>query len=153
ERHHLRKPVMEQPEYNLFHRERVEEEYASLYEDFGLGLTTWSPLASGLLTGKYVEGVPQGSRAALKGYEWLRTQVTDADKNAAVRRLMDVAEELGCSVAQLAIAWCASNPRVSTVITGASSVAQVEENLKALEVLPKLTPELRQRIDHLAGRA
>ncbi len=153
ERHHLRKPVMEQPEYNLFHRERVEEEYASLYEDFGLGLTTWSPLASGLLTGKYVDGVPQGSRAALKGYEWLGAQVTDADKNAVVRRLMDVAGELGCTVAQLAIAWCASNPRVSTVITGASSVAQVEENLKALEVLPKLTPELRQRIDHLAGRA
>ncbi len=151
ERHHLHKPVMEQPQYNLFWRERVEQEYARLYDECGLGLTTWSPLASGLLTGKYVDGVPAGSRAALKGYEWLRSQVTDQRKNEIVRQLMGLAGELDCTVGQLAIAWCASNPRVSTVITGATSVAQVEENLGALDVLPKLTPARLSQIDGILG--
>lgn len=149
ERHHLHKPVMEQPEYNLFARKRVEQEYARLYEDWGLGLTTWSPLASGLLTGKYLEGVPAGSRAALPGYEWLRDQLTDADANAKVRRLKEIADQLGCSLAELALAWCAHNPHVSTVITGATSVEQVEQNLRSLQVLDKLTPAVLSRIDEL----
>jgi len=153
ERHHLHKPVMEQPQYNLFHRERVEEEYARLYEDCGLGLTTWSPLASGLLTGKYVHGIPEGSRATLPGYEWLRDELTDPARNQAVGRLIPLSDELGCSVAQLAIAWCLANPRVSSVITGATSVAQVRENLGALDVLPKLSAATLARIGELTGQA
>jgi aryl-alcohol dehydrogenase-like predicted oxidoreductase len=147
ERHHLHKPVVEQPEYNLFNRRKVEREYARLYEDVGLGLTTWSPLASGLLTGKYLDGVPDGSRASLPGYEWLKAMLTDPDRNAKVRRLAAVADELGCSPAQLSIAWCARNPHVSTVITGASRVEQVEENLGALEVLARLDDEVVARIE------
>ncbi|WP_376746008.1 potassium channel beta subunit family protein [Aciditerrimonas ferrireducens] len=149
ERHHLRKPVVEQPQYNLFARRRVEREYARLYEDLGLGLTTWSPLASGLLTGKYLDGVPEGSRAALPGYEWLRKALTDPARNEAVRGLRQVADELGCSLAQLAIAWCARNPRVSTVITGASRPEQVRENMGALAVLDRLDDEVCRRIDEL----
>lgn len=151
ERHHLHKPVMEQPQYNLFHRRRVEREYARLYEDIGLGLTTWSPLASGLLTGKYVDGVPEGSRATLEGYGWLRDLVTDPDKNASVRELQGIAEELGCTVAQLAIAWCAANPHVSTVITGASRPEQVTENMRALDVLAQLDDGVMARIAEVVG--
>ncbi|MHB1782079.1 MAG: potassium channel beta subunit family protein [Acidimicrobiales bacterium] len=151
ERHHLHKPVMDQPQYNLLHRERVEKEYARLYEDIGLGLTIWSPLASGVLTGKYLDGIPEGSRGALPGYEWLRDRLTDATAHAAVRSLKSVADELGCSLAQLAIAWCAVNPHVSTVITGASRVEQVHENLRALEVMPKLDAEILARIDAIVG--
>jgi voltage-dependent potassium channel beta subunit len=151
ERHHLRKPVMEQPEYNLFHRSRVEREYAKLYEDIGLGLTTWSPLASGLLTGKYRAGVPADSRGAIPRMKFLLDDLTDKKKNEVVAKLDAVAKDLGCSLAQLAIAWCARNPNVSTVITGASKVAQVEENLGASEVIGKLTPEVMQRIDALAA--
>jgi voltage-dependent potassium channel beta subunit len=147
ERHHLHKPVVEQPEYNLFNRRKVEREYARLYEDIGLGLTTWSPLASGLLTGKYLDGVPDGSRATLPGYEWLKAVLTDPDRNAKVRRLAAVAEEFGCSLAQLSIAWCARNPHVSTIITGASRVEQVEENLGALDVLARLDDEVVARIE------
>jgi voltage-dependent potassium channel beta subunit len=147
ERHHLQKPVVEQPEYNLFNRRKVEREYARLYEDIGLGLTTWSPLASGLLTGKYLDGVPDGSRATLPGYEWLKAVLTDPDRNAKVRRLAAVAEEFGCSLAQLSIAWCARNPHVSTIITGASRVEQVEENLGALDVLARLDDEVVARIE------
>jgi voltage-dependent potassium channel beta subunit len=149
ERHHLHKPVMEQPQYNLLHRDRVEKEYARLYEDIGLGLTTWSPLASGVLTGKYLDGIPEGSRGALEGYEWLRGHLTDAEANARVRELQAVAQELGCSLAQLAIAWCATNPNVSTVITGASRVEQVHENLRALDVLAQLDATVMARIDAL----
>ncbi|MGZ5067187.1 MAG: potassium channel beta subunit family protein [Usitatibacter sp.] len=147
ERHHLRKPVMEQPEYNLFHRERVEKEYARLYDDIGLGLTTWSPLASGLLTGKYRKGVPPDSRGAIPRMKFLVEDLTDRAKNDAVTKLEAVANDLGCTLAQLAIAWCARNPHVSTVITGASKVSQVEENLAAAAVIAKLTPEAMQRID------
>ena len=147
ERHHLHRPVVEQPEYNLLNRRKVEREYARLYEDIGLGLTTWSPLASGLLTGKYLDGVPDGSRATLPGYEWLKALLTDPDRNAKVRRLAGVADELGCSLAQLSIAWCARNPHVSTVITGASRVEQVEENLGALDVLARLDDEVVARIE------
>jgi voltage-dependent potassium channel beta subunit len=136
DRHHLHKPMMEQPEYHLLRRSRVEQEYADLYDDLGLGLTTWSPLASGLLTGKYLDGVPDGSRAAVTGYEWLRPSLVDPERNAAVAGLVERAGDLGVSAAQLAIAWCASNPRVSTVITGASSVEQVRHNIGAARLLP-----------------
>jgi len=151
ERHHLHKPVMEQPQYNLFHRKRVEEEYARLYEDIGLGLTTWSPLASGLLTGKYRTGVPEGSRGAMPSMGFLLKGLTDAAKNAAVTQLAAVAAELDCSLAQLAIAWAVRNPRVSTVIMGASRLSQLQDNLGALAVLPKLTPEALSRIDQLCA--
>ncbi len=150
ERHHLHKPVMEQPQYNLLWRKKVEREYARLYEDIGLGLTTWSPLASGLLTGKYLDGVPEGSRATLPGYEWLRDTLTDTKRNAKVRDFMDVADNLGCTLSQLAIAWCAKNPNVSTVITGASRVEQVHENLKALEVMAMLDDKVLTRLDEIS---
>ena len=147
ERHHLRKPVMEQPQYHLFHRRRVEQEYARLYEDIGLGLTTWSPLASGLLTGKYRSGVPADSRGALKGMEWLRSGLLDADRNRAVAELQPIAAELGGSLAQLAIAWAVRNPNVSTVILGASRLSQLQDNLGAMALVDKLTPEVLARID------
>jgi len=146
ERHHLHKPVMEQPQYHLFERRRVEHEYARLYDDIGLGLTTWSPLASGLLTGKYLDGMPEGSRASLPGYEWLRATLTDPAANEKVRDLKVIADELGCELAQLALAWCAKNPHVSTVITGASRAEQVRENLGALEVLERLDDDVMARI-------
>jgi voltage-dependent potassium channel beta subunit len=149
ERHHLHKPLMEQSQYNLLHRERVEQEYSRLYDDCGLGLTTWSPLASGVLTGKYMDGIPEGSRATLPGYEWLRDELTDPKVNAGVRRLHAVADQLQCTLAQLAIAWCARNPHVSSVITGATTVEQVHENLQSLAVLPKLTESVCKRIDEL----
>ena len=149
ERHHLRKPIAEQPQYNLFSRRRVEREYARVFEDLGIGTTIWSPLASGLLTGKYIDGVPDDSRAALQGYEWLRDGVTNADANEQVKQLKKIADELGCSVGQLAIAWCARNPNVSTVILGASKLAQLEENLGALDVLATLDDEVMTRIDEI----
>jgi len=149
DRHHLHKPVMEQPQYNLFERKKVEREYARLYDDIGLGLTTWSPLASGLLTGKYAEGIPDDSRAALPGYEWLRDSLTNEDRNAKVMQLAGIAQRFDASLAQLAIAWCASNPRVSTVITGASRVEQVHENLAALDVMAQLTPEVLAEIKEI----
>ncbi len=147
ERHHLHKPVMEQPQYNLFARDKVEKEFARLYGDIGLGLTTWSPLSSGLLTGKYKDGIPADSRAALKGYEWIAERVTDAGKIAQVEKLRPIAGDLGCTISQLALAWCLKNPNVSTVITGASRVSQVQENMKALEVVPKLTVEIVKAIE------
>src|SRR6202040_2300833 len=127
DRHHLHKPVMEQPQYNLLHRDRVEKEYARLYSDIGLGTTIWSPLASGLLTGKYNEGIPPGTRATLKGYEWLAERLTDRVSIAVVKRLVPIAADLGCTLAQMSLAWCLKNPHVSTVITGASRPAQVAE--------------------------
>jgi voltage-dependent potassium channel beta subunit len=147
ERHHLHKPVVEQPQYNVLERRRVEREYARLYDDIGLGLTIWSPLASGLLTGKYLDGVPDGSRASLPGYEWLRDMLTDEAANAKVRKLADVAKKLDCTLAQLAIAWCTLNPHVSSVITGASRVEQVTDNMGALDVLDRLTPDVVEEID------
>jgi voltage-dependent potassium channel beta subunit len=151
ERHHLHKPVVEQPQYHLFHRKRVEHEYARLYEDIGLGLTTWSPLASGLLTGKYRDGVPAGSRATVENYTFLREGLTHPARNAAVARLVEVAAELGVTMAQLAIGWAARNPRVSSVITGASSVDQLRSNLGALDACARLTPELLARIDEITA--
>lgn len=153
ERHHLHKPVVEQPQYNLFHRTRVEQEYARLYEDYGLGLTTWSPLASGLLTGKYRNGVPPGSRAQLQGYDWMRDRLTNPAANDIVERLGAIAAELGCNTAQLAIAWVLANPRVSSVITGASRIEQISDNMRALDVAAKLTPDVKQRIEEVVGDA
>jgi voltage-dependent potassium channel beta subunit len=151
ERHHLRKPVTEQAQYNLLHRRRVESEYAPLYETVGLGLTTWSPLASGLLTGKYRHGIPAGSRATLANYAFLREGLTDPVRNRMVDELESVARDLGCDLAPLAIAWCLKNPVVSSVILGATRTSQLAENLKALEVLPKLTTAVNERIDSIIG--
>lgn len=149
EKHHLHKPIVEQPQYNMFSRRRVEQEYARLYEDIGLGTTIWSPLASGLLTGKYANGIPEDSRGALPGHGWLADRLTDPAQIAKVETLRPIAAELDCSLAQLAIAWCAANPRVSTVITGASRASQVVENFGAIDVLPRLTPEVMGRIEAL----
>ncbi|MFM8946319.1 MAG: potassium channel beta subunit family protein [Actinomycetota bacterium] len=147
ERHHLHKPVMEQPQYNMLERRRVEVEYKRLYEDIGLGTTIWSPLASGVLTGKYQDGVPADSRGALPGYEWLADRLVNDVTRAKVARLLPIAERLGCRLAQLALAWCTKNPNVSTVITGASLAAQVTENFEALDVIPLLTPEVMDEIE------
>jgi voltage-dependent potassium channel beta subunit len=146
DRHHLHKPVMEQPQYNLLHHERVEKEYARLYADLGLGTTTWSPLASGLLTGKYNDGIPPASRGTIKGYEWLAERLTEPGKIAKVRKLKPIADELGCTLAQLSLAWCLKNPHVSTVITGASRPAQVRENMQALAVVARLDAGVMARI-------
>ncbi len=149
-REHLVPPTMEQPEYNMFHRERVEREYTRLYEEIGLGTTIWSPLASGLLTGKYNDGIPEGSRLALKEYGWLRDQVLNDEgkrRIVKVQQLARVAQELSCSLAQLALAWCLKNPNVSTVITGASKPEQVVENMKALAVVDRLTPDVMDQIE------
>ncbi|MDP1793798.1 MAG: aldo/keto reductase, partial [Acidimicrobiales bacterium] len=152
DRRNLHKPVMEQPQYNLFERKRVEREYARLYEDIGLGLTTWSPLASGLLTGKYIDGeIPSDSRGALPGYEWLAGMLKDPKRNEAVKQLKTVADELECTLAQLSLAWCVANENVSTVITGASKPEQVVDNFGALDVLPKLTPEVLTRMREITG--
>ena len=147
ERHHLHKPVVEQPQYNLLDRKRVEQEYARLYTDIGLGTTIWSPLASGLLTGKYKDGIPADSRGALAGYEWLDSTLSDRVALAKVERLRPIADELGCTLAQMSLAWCAANPNVSSVITGASRPSQVAENFAAIDVLPLLTADVMARID------
>jgi len=160
EKHHLHKPQMEQPQYNLFVRRRVEKEYERLYPKLGLGLTIWSPLAAGLLTGKYNAGIPKDSRLALSGYEGLRADPLQRGVPAgtggtasfpslieAVKKLQPIAADCGATLAQLGLAWCAHNPHVSSVITGASRPEQVKENMKALAVLPKLTPEVIGRIE------
>jgi len=151
ERHHLHKPVMEQPIYNLFERHRFSNEYVRLYKEYGYGATTWSPLASGLLSGKYSQGIPKDSRGALKGYDWLKEHLTDKEKLAKVQALEPIAKELGCTLSQLALAWCLKNPFVSTVITGATRVEQVKENMKSTEVAPKLTPAILEQIDQTFG--
>jgi voltage-dependent potassium channel beta subunit len=147
---HLIPPLMEQPEYNMFDRQKVEGDYAHLYKEIGLGTTIWSPLDSGILTGKYNQGIPEDSRLNLEGYDWLREGYESPEgkeKIEKVGRLMLVAEQLGCTMAQLALAWCLVNPNVSTVITGASRPEQVEENMSALEVVPKLTSEVLEKIE------
>lgn len=151
DKHHLHKPVVEQPQYNLFNRKRVEQEYARLYDEIGTGTTIWSPLASGLLTGKYAKGIPADSRGGLKNMAWMQDQLLDPARNVIVAKLGTLANELECTTAQLAIAWCLKNPRVSTVITGASRVSQVGENMKALEIVPKLTPEIMAKIQEIVG--
>ncbi|HEY5105094.1 MAG TPA: aldo/keto reductase [Acidimicrobiales bacterium] len=147
DRHHLHKPVMEQPQYNILWRDRVEKEYKRLYEDIGLGTTIWSPLSSGLLTGKYLNGIPEGSRATLPGYEWLKQSLTNKESNAKVAELKKISDSLGVSLAQFCLAWCAKNPNVSTVITGASTADQVRENMTALDVMPLLTPDVMEKVD------
>jgi voltage-dependent potassium channel beta subunit len=147
DKYNLHKPLMEQPQYNILWRDRVEKEYKGLYRDIGLGTTIWSPLSSGLLTGKYLHGVPEGSRATLPGYEWLKDTLTNEGRNKKVADLKVIADELGISLTQLSLAWCAKNPNVSTVITGASSAAQVRENMTALDAMPLLTKEIMDRID------
>ena len=152
QREHLISPQMEQPQYNMLHRERVESEYAHLYDEIGLGTTIWSPLASGLLTGKYNNGIPQGSRGALEGYEWLRERFTNdeaIEAIAKVQELTTIAKEIGGTMAQLALAWTLKNPHVSTTITGASNVEQVKENMKALGLVEKLTSDVMEKIEEI----
>ena len=141
---------MEQPQYHMFHRDKVEKEFAPLYGEYGMGTTIWSPLASGLLTGKYNDGDPGDTRLSLKGYEWLKAAFTNEEAKQRlenVKKLAGVASDLGTNLPRLALAWCLKNPHVSTVITGASKVAQLTDNLQALEVIPKLTDEVMARIE------
>jgi aryl-alcohol dehydrogenase-like predicted oxidoreductase len=147
ERHHLHKPVTEQSQYNLLERTKVEDEYARLHAETGYGNTTWSPLASGLLTGKYRDGIPEDSRGALAGYEWLADRLTDEEAIARIEKLRPIADRLDCSMAQLAIAWCAKHPMVSSVITGASRPEQVAENMQAVDVIPQITTSVREEIE------
>ncbi len=147
--YHLTPPAVEQPQYHMLHRDRMERELKPVFRDLGLGTTTWSPLASGLLTGKYNDGIPKGSRATLPGYEFIRDRIMMPEKLDKVRRLVPLANELGCTMAQMAIAWCLKNPNVSTVITGASRAEQVHENMKALDVVEKLTPEIMQQFEEI----
>lgn len=147
----LEGPSVEQPEYNLFNRMKMEVDYAPIFNNVGMGTTIWSPLASGILTGKYNNGIPEGSRMSLEGYEWLRDRAVVDDKLARIKELGDFANELGVSLPTLSIAWCLSNPNVTTAILGATKESQLTENLKALEVLPLLTAEVKDRIDAIMG--
>ena len=151
ERHHLHKPVVEQPQYNLFEQGRMQGDYVRFYKEYGYGSTIWSPLASGLLTGKYKNGIPADSRGALKGYEWLKNNLTNEQRLAKVAELHLIAKELDCKLSQLALAWCLKNPFVSTVITGASRVEQVHENMKAADVVDRITPEVLEKINAIFG--
>lgn len=144
-------PTMEQPQYNMLHRDRVEAEYAPLYREIGLGTTIWSPLASGLLTGKYNKGFPSGTRASLPGYDWLKESLITPENIAKVKQLEPIANDLGCSLAQLGLAWCLKNPNVSTVMTGASRPEQVVENMKAEDFVDKLDSTLMERIEGVLG--
>lgn len=147
-------PTMEQPQYNMFTRQKVEHDYLRLYDEIGLGTTIWSPLASGMLTGKYNQGIPQGTRVTLAGYEWLRQGFEDESAKQdleIVKQLMPIAENLSMSMAQLAIVWCLKNPHVSSVITGASKPQQVRENMQALDFIGKLTPDTMDKIDTILG--
>lgn len=151
-RYDLEPPTMEQPQYNMFHRERVEVEYHPIFEKYGMGTTIWSPLASGFLTGKYNDGIPEDSRVNLKGYEWLREQLMSDEgqrKLEKVALLAGVARELDTTMARLAIAWCLLNPDVSTVITGASKIEQIHDNMKAIEVVDALSPDVQARIEEI----
>jgi voltage-dependent potassium channel beta subunit len=152
--HDLTPPTMEQPEYTLFRREKVEAEFLPLYSLFGLGTTIWSPLASGILTGKYNNGIPADSRIALPGYEWLRKRLespTGRDQIEKVKQLAKLAGEAGLPIHHLALLWCLNNPNVSTVILGASRLSQLKDNLKALDEKPKLTPDVLARIEEIVG--
>ncbi len=153
DRYCLRKPSVEQPQYNIFNRHRVETEYKPIIDEDGLGLTTYGPLASGLLSGKYISGVPAGSRGSLPGYEWLRGLLTNETANEKVKTLGSIADELGCTLSQLAIAWCTRNPQVSSVITGASRPEQVRENMAAIEVAERIDDELAGRMEAIISGA
>ena len=147
----LTPPQMEQPQYNLLHRDRVEKEYLPLYREIGLGTTTWSPLASGVLTGKYNTGIPKDTRATLQGYEWLKQYVITPQNIEKVKQLQPIAADLDCTMAQFAIAWCLKNPNVSTVITGATRPEQVTENMKAIDVAHKINSDIMDRTDKTLG--
>ncbi|MBT8063296.1 MAG: aldo/keto reductase [Xanthomonadales bacterium] len=149
EKHHLHKPVVEQPVYNLFERHRFGSDYDPVYKEKGYGSTTWSPLASGLLTGKYNDGIPEGSRGSLPTMQWMAEELTDAQKIDKVRALVPLADDMGASLAQFSLAWCLQNAHVSSVITGASKVSQVHENMKALEFSHRFTPEVMQAINQV----
>ena len=149
ERRHLHKPIVEQPVYNLFQQHRFGPRYEPVYKDHGYGSTTWSPLASGLLTGKYQAGIPKDSRGSVKGMEWIQDQLTDSDRLAKVAVLEPMAKDMGASLAQFSLAWCLQNPHVSSVITGASRVEQVHENMKALQFVEQFTPDLIEEIDRI----
>ena len=151
ERHHLRKPVVEQPVYNLLERHRFGQDYRAVYEDQGYGSTVWSPLASGLLTGKYQDGIPAGSRGQVAGYEFLHKELTDPARLAKVASLKPLAQRMGAPLAQFSLAWCLQNPYVSTVITGASRVEQIRENLRALDFIDAFTPELMDEVDRICA--
>ncbi len=151
ERHHLHKPVVEQPVYNLLERHRFAPEYEKVYREYGYGATTWSPLASGLLSGKYLDGIPAGSRGSLEAYDWLQPQLTDPESLARVAALKPLADSIGASLAQFSLAWCLQNSLVSSVITGASRLQQVEENMQAITFKDKFTSELLASIDEAVG--
>ncbi len=149
ERYGLHKPIVEQPQYNLFHRRKVEVEFASLYQKYNYGLTTWSPLASGALTGKYLEGVPHDSRLAVSNMSWLREDLASSQKKSQLKQFVKLAESISVKPSKLAIAWCLKNPRVSSVILGASKFSQMEENLDSIQVLKKMTPEIEQELNKI----
>ena len=153
ERRNLHKPIVEQPIYNLFAQHRFGPDYAPVYEEHGYGSTTWSPLASGLLTGKYQAGIPKNSRGALEGYDWLQKELTDAERLAKVTALEPLARDMGATLAQFSLAWCLQNRHVSTVLTGASRVEQVRENMQALKFADQFTPELLAKIDEIFASA
>lgn len=147
----LEGPAVEQPQYNLLERQKVEADYDTIFRNIGMGTTIWSPLASGLLTGKYNDGIPEGSRLALEGFEWLKDRTITGDRINRIKALQQVAEELDTTLATLAIAWCISNPNVTTAILGATKEAQLQENLKALDIYPRIDAALRERIDSIMG--
>jgi aryl-alcohol dehydrogenase-like predicted oxidoreductase len=140
-------PTMEQPQYNLFEREKMEKDYLDVFRNVGLGTTIWSPMASGLLTGKYNDGIPKNSRFALQGFDWLKERWMLEDNMKKVKKLAELSNKMGVSLATLSIAWCIHNPNVSTAILGATKKQQLIENLKSLEVVKMLTPEIMEKID------
>jgi len=151
ERHHLHKPIVEQPVYNLFEQHRFNREYDDVYTKHGYGSTIWSPLASGVLTGKYKDGIPEDSRGALEGYEWLQDGLLNKERQAVVAGLTPIAAEMGATLAQFSLAWCLQNEHVSSVLTGASRVSQVHENMKSLDFVDKFTPEVMAEIENVLG--
>ena len=151
QQYHLIGPSVEQPQYNLFEREKVEKDFLEIFKNIGMGTTIWSPLAAGLLSGKYNNGIPEGSRLGMEGFEWLRDRWVLNDKVEKVKKITAVAKALNVSVAALSIAWCIKNPNVTTAILGATKKEQLTDNLKALEVLPLLTPEVLQSIEDIMG--
>ncbi|MEJ6694712.1 MAG: aldo/keto reductase [Chitinophagales bacterium] len=151
EKYNLIGPSMEQPQYNLFERSKLEKEYLPLFENYGMGTTVWSPLASGVLTGKYLKGIPKGSRMEIETLSWIKDKVWSPENQEKVQALHNLAGDLGVSLTNMSLAWCLKNPNVSSVILGATKPHQLEENLKSLEVLPKLTTEIMEKIDEVMG--
>jgi aryl-alcohol dehydrogenase-like predicted oxidoreductase len=151
QQYHLIGPAMEQPQYNMFERSKMEMDYVPVFKNVGLGTTIWSPLAAGFLTGKYLQGIPEDSRLGIKGFEWLRDRWMQEEKIAKLRKLVEFSHELGVSMSSLAIAWTIRNPNVTTAILGATKKEQLEENLRALEVLPLLTQERMDAIETILG--